>query len=78
LRYVDGRDSVAAIHCRLRELDLAARIIFADRLGEVTAGGAEFSLRAAELLEQQVCKTRIRRGDAYSVLKAYLPLMLQF
>ncbi len=49
-----------------------ARIVFADGLGEVTAGCRELSLRAAELLQQQVSQTRIRSGDSNGVLQAFV------
>jgi hypothetical protein len=51
---------------------LATRIIFANSLGEVPAGGTELALRTTELLEEQIRKTRIRRSDAHGVLKAFV------
>ena len=51
---------------------LATGIIFPNGLGEVSAGGTEFSLKTTELLEQQIRKTRIRRRDAHGVLEAFV------
>src|ERR1700761_4810011 len=58
--------------CDIEQQILAARIIFADRLGEIPARSTELSLRSAELLEQQIRKTRVRRGDTYGVLKTFV------
>ena len=48
---------------------LAARVVFADGLGEIPTRGGQFALRAAELLQHQVGEARIRRGDANGVLQ---------
>ncbi|GJH28893.1 hypothetical protein CBA19CS42_30275 [Caballeronia novacaledonica] len=47
----------------------AARIIFPDGLREVPARGRQFALRTAELLKQQIGKTRIGHTHAHGVLQ---------
>jgi hypothetical protein len=46
------------------------RIIFGDRLREISASGGKFSLRPTELFQQQVSEARVWRGNAYCVLPA--------
>src|SRR5471032_1610595 len=51
---------------------LSARIVFSYRLSKVPACSRELALRTAELLQEQICQTRIRRRDSDGVLQAFI------